>query len=241
MSDQKPEDGPSQQPRHRLYGDLTGASVRAEHHPTAPATSPTSCARTPRGDGYATTAVRLLPVDTRIPLVTAEHRVGNPASGRVLVKADFVRIGATADLVRYEIAHGRARSGRTFRAAGPRSAPPARALLEVRELLAGRAAAGLRGPRARPRRRIRVPGATAHPTAQWIVQPGRTLLMDLRDAGSRAGFPIRDRDAKCTTAVAALVADRAGLKIAISGIRMQDNHSWSAGYQPADANCWTAP
>ncbi|MER6153722.1 GNAT family N-acetyltransferase [Streptomyces hirsutus] len=56
------------------------------------------------GHGYATTAVRLLPADTRIPLVTAEHRAGNPASGRVLVKADFVRICVTADLVRYEIA-----------------------------------------------------------------------------------------------------------------------------------------
>ncbi|MFB7591404.1 GNAT family N-acetyltransferase [Streptomyces sp. NPDC056169] len=56
------------------------------------------------GYGYATAAVRLLLGGTTVPLVTAEHRVGNPASGRVLAKAGFVQIDATADLVRYEIA-----------------------------------------------------------------------------------------------------------------------------------------
>lgn len=54
------------------------------------------------GHGYATAAVRLLLTDVKVPLVTAEHRVGNPASGRVLAKAGFVQICATADLVRYE-------------------------------------------------------------------------------------------------------------------------------------------
>ncbi|MET8219144.1 hypothetical protein [Streptomyces hirsutus] len=63
--------------------------------------------------------------------------------------------------------------------------------------------------------------------------------MDLQDASSRAGFPIRDRDAKCTTAVAALVAD-AGLKTAISGIRMPRTNSlmerWipTCGREPLD-------
>ncbi|MFJ7909857.1 GNAT family N-acetyltransferase [Kitasatospora sp. NPDC096204] len=55
------------------------------------------------GHGYATTAVRLLLAGAEVPLVTAEHRVGNPASGRVLAKAGFVRTCVTADLVRYEI------------------------------------------------------------------------------------------------------------------------------------------
>jgi putative transposase len=75
---------------------------------------------------------------------------------------------------------------------------PARALFEVRTPAGARLYVFAVLEHAS--RRIRVPGATAHPTAQWIVQPGRHLLMDLEDAGGTAGFPIRDRDAKCTTA-----------------------------------------
>ncbi|CAL9668857.1 hypothetical protein SUDANB126_07381 [Streptomyces sp. enrichment culture] len=42
-------------------------------------------------------------------------------------------------------------------------------------------------------RRIRVLGA-AHPTASWVTQVAKGLVMDLEDAGCRAGFLIRDRD-----------------------------------------------
>ncbi|MFD4972424.1 integrase core domain-containing protein [Streptomyces sp. NPDC058424] len=68
-------------------------------------------------------------------------------------------------------------------------------------------------------RRVRILGATAHPSAEWILQLGRNLLMDLQDAGSRAKFLIRDRDSKFTTAFDALLAD-AGLKVVTSGIQI---------------------
>ncbi len=68
-------------------------------------------------------------------------------------------------------------------------------------------------------RRVRVMGATAHPTADWIVQLGRNLVMDREDAGSKARFLIRDRDSKFTAAFDALLAD-AGLQVVITGIRV---------------------
>ncbi|GAA3378603.1 hypothetical protein GCM10020367_58780 [Streptomyces sannanensis] len=68
-------------------------------------------------------------------------------------------------------------------------------------------------------RRIRTLGATAHPTADWIVQLGRNLLMDLEEAGSRARFLIRDRDSKFTAAFDALMTD-AGLKVVTTGIQI---------------------
>jgi putative transposase len=68
-------------------------------------------------------------------------------------------------------------------------------------------------------RRIRILGATAHPTAQWVVQLGRNLVMDLEETGSRARFMIRDRDSKFTKAFDAVLAD-AGLKVITTGVRV---------------------
>ncbi|WUH89846.1 integrase core domain-containing protein [Streptomyces sp. NBC_00433] len=68
-------------------------------------------------------------------------------------------------------------------------------------------------------RRIRILGTTAHPTAQWVVQLGRNLVMDLEDAGSKASFLIRDRDSKFTAAFDTLLTD-AGLEVVTTGIRV---------------------
>jgi hypothetical protein len=50
-------------------------------------------------------------------------------------------------------------------------------------------------------RRIRVLGATAHPTAAWVTQAARNLAMDLHNTTTSAAGPvmrllIRDRDGK---------------------------------------------
>ncbi|WP_367129353.1 integrase core domain-containing protein [Saccharothrix sp. HUAS TT1] len=68
-------------------------------------------------------------------------------------------------------------------------------------------------------RRIRILGATAHPTASWITQAARNLVMDLEEAGGSARFLIRDRDGKFPTLFDAVLAD-AGIQVLLTGVRI---------------------
>lgn len=68
-------------------------------------------------------------------------------------------------------------------------------------------------------RRIRILGATPHPTASWVVQAARNLVMDLEEVGSRARFLIRDRDGKFPGLFDTVPTD-AGIETVLSGVQM---------------------
>ena len=70
-------------------------------------------------------------------------------------------------------------------------------------------------------RRIRILGATAHPTASWVAQAAKNLVMDLQDAGCRARFLIRDRDGRYPALFDAILAD-ADLDVVLSGVRVPE-------------------
>ncbi|MEV5206729.1 transcriptional regulator [Micromonospora sp. NPDC053740] len=56
-------------------------------------------------------------------------------------------------------------------------------------------------------RRIRILGATAHPTAGLVTQTARNLVMDLEDAGCQVKYMIRDRDGKYPALFNTILAD----------------------------------
>ncbi|MFD7180120.1 integrase core domain-containing protein [Streptomyces sp. NPDC059904] len=68
-------------------------------------------------------------------------------------------------------------------------------------------------------RRIRILGATAHPTASWVTQAARNLVMDLGDVGAMVTYLIRDRDAKFPRLFDEILAD-AGIEVVLSGVRV---------------------
>ena len=68
-------------------------------------------------------------------------------------------------------------------------------------------------------RRVRVPGGTAHPTATWVTQAARNLVMDLDDTRRQVKYLIRDRDGKHPDLFDAILAD-AGTTVVLSGVRI---------------------
>ncbi|MEV0615400.1 integrase core domain-containing protein [Nonomuraea sp. NPDC050404] len=68
-------------------------------------------------------------------------------------------------------------------------------------------------------RRVRVLGTTAHPTAAWVTQTIRNLVMDLDDASCRARFLIRDRDGKFPALMNEILTE-AKIRTVLTGIRM---------------------
>jgi len=68
-------------------------------------------------------------------------------------------------------------------------------------------------------RRVRILGATPHPTAAWVTQAVRNLAMDLQDAGCRARFLIRDRDGKYPALFDTILADT-GIRVVLTGVRV---------------------
>ncbi|WP_420717451.1 integrase core domain-containing protein [Streptomyces sp. WM6378] len=67
--------------------------------------------------------------------------------------------------------------------------------------------------------RIRILGATAHPTASWVAQAAKNLVMVLEDAGCRARCIVRDRDGKFPELFDTVPVD-AGIQVVLSGICM---------------------
>jgi len=68
-------------------------------------------------------------------------------------------------------------------------------------------------------RRLRILGATAHPTAAWTTQRARSLVRDLQDAHATMTYLVRDRDSKDTTAFNAALAD-SGITTITTEIRL---------------------
>ncbi|SDT80567.1 integrase core domain-containing protein [Actinoplanes derwentensis] len=68
-------------------------------------------------------------------------------------------------------------------------------------------------------RRVRVLGITPHPTAAWVAQAARNLVMDLEDTGYQVKYLIRDRDGKYPALFDTILSD-AGIGEVLSGVRM---------------------
>ena len=67
-------------------------------------------------------------------------------------------------------------------------------------------------------RRIRILGATLHPTGEWTAQQARNLIMDLGEQAHQVKFMIRDRGSNYTAAFDAVLTD-AGIRTVLCNVR----------------------
>src|SRR5271157_3496203 len=67
-------------------------------------------------------------------------------------------------------------------------------------------------------RRIRILGATLHPTGEWTTQQARNLMMDLGEQAYRVKFMIRDRGSNYTAAFDAVFAG-AGIRTVLCSVQ----------------------
>ncbi len=68
-------------------------------------------------------------------------------------------------------------------------------------------------------RRIRILGVTAQPSAAWVTQVARNLVMDLKDAGAEITYLVRDRDVRYPAGFDAVLAGE-GIEVVQTGVRM---------------------
>jgi hypothetical protein len=73
-------------------------------------------------------------------------------------------------------------------------------------------------------RRVRVLGATTHPSAAWVAQAARNLAIDIQDARCQAKYLIRDRDSKYPALFDAIRADTA-IAVVLSGVQIPRTNS----------------
>src|SRR4030088_3528407 len=173
--------------------------------------------------------LRLLPVSDRdkaVEILAMRHQIGvlqrQLGDTRVPIRSSWPRVA------RRTAAPAPAASAPGHRPApAPRSAPPTlrgRIPTETARPTPHRpfdAASGPAPDEGEPKLGIpaRASGATAHPSAAWVNQATRNLVMDLDDVGYRARFMIRDRDGNFLVLFITVLAD-AGIRIVLSGIRM---------------------
>src|SRR5208282_126719 len=67
-------------------------------------------------------------------------------------------------------------------------------------------------------RRVRILGATLHPTGEWTTQQARNLMMDLGEQAYRVKFMIRDRGSNYTAAFDAVFAG-AGIRTVLCSVQ----------------------